>query len=354
MGVQTKIVREAGVFIALAASLFFFLPCSGDPFGVPKLLASGFICFLICLSLGFNGWRDKGGLWTPIILFLSANVLSWFFSVDKDMGLNGAFGQPYFVLPILFQCAVIFACDISFERLCDFSAACLIAEAVFCAANLAGYPSWATMSHRAVGTIGNPVFLAGWLAVAAPLACKSKWKWPGIAAALFLIFATRSRGPLFSAGLSALLFSRWKKYAWLALILIPISSLGPKRQSDFERAGTYKIAVRAGWLHPIFGWGPDTFSIANREIKTASDIVGLQAANDAQQSAHNDLLQFWATLGMVGIIAYCFLLFRIWLVLPKLDSIAAIALLSLFIQAKVNPIPNAGFLWAAAILSCAG
>ncbi len=338
----------------LAASLFVWSPWSMYPFGVAKTAASGVCCLVLCLSFGFGGVR-RSRMWLPVLLFAAVALLSWVFSVDREMGLVGEFGQPFFGLAILAQCLVVFASEVSFTRLCDFTVMCLYAEAWICVLGLAGVPSWALVgaAGRAVGTIGSPVFLGSWVAVAAPLAWGSRYRAVGVAAALFLLWVTGSRGAAVAICAAALAVYR-PRYLWVLVLLLPLVFTKRKAHSDSLRRITWTVAARAGAEHPVLGWGPDTLSIAYREVKRASDLRPNDQANTVNQSAHNDVLQVWATLGGLGLAAYAFFLFRLGRELPAMNPVLVASLLSLFIQAKVNPLANAALLWGAAVLACAG
>lgn len=336
--------------IALLVSLFFFTPWFADNFGVVKLFASGVCCFILVACSGPKIVRPSP-LWTPILLFLAAMVLSWWFSVDREMGLIGGFGQPYYGLSIALQCAIIFAIGVPLTELADWTVAALGSEGFICALNLNGWPVWAVVNHRAVGTIGQPAFLAAWVAVAGPLVWRSRYRWPGVFFTAFLLYATQGRGAALAIVLAAAVVWNWKA-ALVLVLFVPLTFTRAKRQSDVTRAVTWSVAARAGFEHPVLGWGTDAFSIVERASKMSRDAARMDTRNSAAASAHDDVLEVWATMGLVGLLAYGFLLWWIVKNCKGADPVLVVSLLSLFIQAKVNILPNAAMLWAAAVLSC--
>ncbi len=334
----------------LLTSLFAFSPLSAYPFGTPKLMATSVACLILALSFGFNGVR-RSTLWPPILAFGAVMAASWWLSVDREMGVLGAFGQGFCGLTVFIQAVIVFSSSVSLDVLADWTVVALLGEALVCVLHLNGWPSWALMNGRAVGTIGGPAFLGTWVAVAAPLAWASRFRWPGLSAGAFLVIATGSRGAGAAIIAAALIVYR-PRWLLLALLLTPLLFTRSKRLSDSIRVATWRCAARAGLEHPILGWGPDTFSIANREVKNDADVKMLSHANDANVSAHNDVLQVWATMGGLGVLAYCWFLFAVGR--RPMRRVLAMSLLSLFIQAKVNPICGAGIMWGAAVLSCVG
>jgi O-antigen ligase len=254
---------------------------------------------------------------------------------------------------IFVQCLVVFAGRLETAVLADFTVACLAVESVVCAFNLLGYPEWGRMGGRVVGSVGGPVFLGSWLAVSAPLVWASRYRRGGAVLVAFLLWATGARGAAVSIALAsvAVLRPRWLVFA---LLLLPLAFTKGKAHSDNLRRVTWGIAARAGLDHPILGWGPDTFSIADREVKDARDLRPDDDINTANQSAHNDFLEVWVTLGGLGAAAYLFFLARLWPLILEMNPALAVSVVSLFIQAKVNPVANAALLWGAAVLACAG
>ena len=204
-----------------------------------------------------------------------------------------------------------------------------------------------------IGSVGGPVFLGSWVAVAAPLVWGSRYRKRGLVLVAFLLWAAGARGAAVSIVLAsvAVLRPRWLV---LVVLLLPLAFTKGKAHSDRLRWITWDIAARSGFEHPVLGWGPDTFSIANREMKDARDLRPDEANNVANQSAHNDFLEVWVTLGIAGVAAYLFFLARLWPLVLKMDPVLAVSLVSLFIQAKVNPVANAALLWGAAGIACAG
>jgi O-antigen ligase len=108
-------------------------------------------------------------------------------------------------------------------------------------------------------------------------------------------------------------------------------------------------------------WANDAFGM----VKVAVALVGValmwasgrahrtqmdgQRAGELQASAHNDILQFWATTGIVGLAAYLWAWHRALLVAWKAPPVFG-SLVALFVAAKFNPVPPAALYLCAALL----
>ncbi len=143
------------VIAVLFLSLFVFAPALTDNFGTIKLLASGLGCMALVLSLGFDGVR-RSVLWRPILIFFAAILLSWWFSVDREMGILGAYNQPFFGVVIALQCVAVFSARVAVQDLSDWTVVAVLIESAICILDRSGYPKWGLIDGRAVGTIGNP------------------------------------------------------------------------------------------------------------------------------------------------------------------------------------------------------
>ena len=190
-------------------------------------------------------------------------------------------------------------------------------------------------------TLGNPIFLGSYLLLALPLPLyfiphvKRGSKIALIAIViLFLvaIFLTGSRGAWFGLAVSVValwllqpnrVFRRILLAGTLVLILI-LLLVGTVRGVSFQdrltdtsalqmRLYTWKMSLPAVWQKPFLGWGPDHFGNAfpqNAGSESMQVFGGIVYAD----KAHNDLLQVAVTTGLLGLVAYMFLIGRFfWL-----------------------------------------
>lgn len=101
--------------------------------------------------------------------------------------------------------------------------------------------------------------------------------------------------------------------------------------------------------HPWLGWGPDNFIFAFSQHMTPEYIAAVGGSSLGQSSAHNDIAQVAATMGLAGLAAYFWLAWS--LVKASINRPMALALLAAaWIQAQVNPIPTDVIVMFAAVI----
>lgn len=149
-----------------------------------------------------------------------------------------------------------------------------------------------------------------------------------------LFVFSQSRGSWLGMGIGFLVFGlgyiklqklqlNYKKVGWgfagifclaiCALLFYPparnkITSFRPG--SDVNRVEGWKSGFKVFLAHPILGTGPDTFKFAFRQYKTFAYVK--QDPNLTQGHAHGDWIQYLATTGIAGFLAYCYLWFNIF------------------------------------------
>jgi putative inorganic carbon (hco3(-)) transporter len=183
---------------------------------------------------------------------------------------------------------------------------------------------------RIFSTLGNPNFVAAWLAAILPLTIfmpvdpeNSPWglRVFQIAAALFqlgAIFAAGSRAPIlgFVAAGAWLLFSRSPlKLRWIfpllgiCALLILFSPARPLGKTLSGRIYIWRIALGRITQIPLTGFGPGAFSMQFAQWET--DHIGESPKGpDAaffgfQDHAHNDYIEFLVDYGIAGLCAFC-------------------------------------------------
>lgn len=182
---------------------------------------------------------------------------------------------------------------------------------------------------RLFSTLGNPNFVAAWLAVILPLAIfmpvasgNSTYGWRGfqIVAVVFLlgaIFAAGSRAPIlgFVAAAVWLLFCRSRiKLRWMFPVLAVCALLlllSPARSLEKTISGRiyiWRIALSHITQIPLTGYGPGAFSLRFAQWET-DNIRNNPESPDVpffgfQDHAHNDYLEFLVDYGIVGLCAF--------------------------------------------------
>jgi len=377
------------VLSTVAPAVIFALPLA-DAYGLVKVavaLIGVFILWASCSGYGLRRSGFKGrGIDAALAAFVLAFFWAWHFSIDPMVGLLGVYGQPYHSVAGLLPAFLIFYAVHARTRSQDddlaFKCAAAVAgiEGIVCATQLFGWTgSWepyGLIGIRAQGTMGSPVYLAALVAPCLPPAVfmasrRRAWGLPAILGFLALT-ASHSRGAWIAAagGLCAFLVAsgalrlRLRLLGLAAgLLAILVAFSAGKVQSDAGRIETWIVAAQAGAERPLAGWGPDTFSLVNRQLKRASTVVEF-GQGVIQPSAHNSILQAWATMGVPGALALIWLIGAglywkwddaRWLSGWEADDRAAAAfgsLVAVLLISMFNPVPPMAFYIVAAV--CGG
>lgn len=373
--------------LALAGSLLAVSPFHSASYSLPKLAA---LSAGVLLAWAILSWRGAPGRSTPLDrpLLACAVVLLASFGASSDLFLSfiGRY-QMYSLglLPLALLAAFFYAAVRSGQpeeplpllRLC---AAVSIVTGVHAMFQAAGVEPIAYMPHnfpygRAVGTLGNPVYLGACLVALFPLALglaldkDGRDRWLGGAGALGVLaglFACGSRGAFLGAaagavvylGLSGRLRAPSGRRVWVGAIIVVLiagfaASMRLRRfsASDSARLAMWDSALKAAHGALWLGSGPDTFEGLLRRGRT-DDFIRALGPNAGQANAHNDILQALTTTGVSGLAVYLWLAWALAVLAWRsrgdpYRAAAAGALAGLFIQAKVNPVPLPGMVLAA-------
>ena len=363
---------KLGLFLALVLPVAVFALPLSDAYGLIKIVAALAGVAVLWASCAGSRFR-RTGLEAPIAFFVAAFAWSFFFSIDRVVSVIGVTSQPFHGAAALIPALLVFyAVSANSDKWPDGPFVCAGAIAaingVVCASQLLGLwdePFNTVGNGRALGTLGSPVFLAAVVAPCLPpvvwLASKRRvWIVPAILGFLALA-ASHSRGAWVAgaAGLLGLLAASgairlpfWRLAGVGALLLaLAWPQIAPRlSKSDSGRLLTWGVAVRAGADRPLTGWGPDTFALLNRQFKSP-EIVREYGDGIIQASAHNAILQTWATLGLPGVLALLWLIVATWRRLrheSRMDEIcntgrgsapAFGAFVAILVVAAVNPVP---------------
>jgi O-antigen ligase len=155
-----------------------------------------------------------------------------------------------------------------------------------------------------------------------------RWQWlwlPAavVGAALVLTFSTGGWLGALAAALVVVAVSSRRRVAVrlggaAALALVVVSGLAiggvlPERLSPLRQTGGFRLDL---WLsslemvrdHPLLGIGLDNFAYLYQQVYLRAGA----AAEPNLSHPHNWLLQFWLDLGLLGLVAFVWLLLRFW------------------------------------------
>lgn len=206
--------------------------------------------------------------------------------------------------------------------------------------------------YRAASSLGNPVFLGGYLAISLPLALayilskkRSVFKiifFLALILGITALFFTLSRGSWIAAFLAMLLvfclhFYKYKRQIFnlkvikvisvvsLFLVIIIaslcISLLNSPTSESWKnniisitsierRLHTWSIGLQAFKEKPIIGWGLENFKIAfNKYYKPASGSKHMSFRETHADRAHNEYIDMAVTGGITALIIYLLIIF---------------------------------------------
>jgi O-antigen ligase len=369
--------------IFAAAGLLAYSMSFAAAFAIPKLLvfAIGLVPFAAYAASG-QPVNLRRSLFKPALPLFAIMLVSLAFAPELWVGLVGRHNS--FALGFL-GVAIAFAYHVAAASAWDDEAGVtrntrglrLIAAAgavlgVHALAQLAGFDASqsATLAgNRAIASIGSPTDLGLILAMLLPLAVEVSPVYGG-AVALGLA-ATGTRGAWIAAAAGMIVYvlrkqeSRARALAMMGLLaagvaLAVVFNTRPWSQSDRERIEVWKIALDVIRARPVIGHGPDSFDRSFRLHKTPGFVISVHSDRNIQADAHNDVLQVAATLGLAGLAAYALLVFAafrslVWRA-PWLGDASPIhdagmgALVALFVNAKINPVPLEALVVAGVIL----
>ena len=212
-------------------------------------------------------------------------------------------------------------------------------------------PAVPNYNGRIVGTMGNPNFLGGWLAMVLPLAMgemeKLKLKQKSIinflllALSLTAIFLSGSRGAWLAVGIVGVLWLLVRrKFKILVILLVSFSSFllvflhlrgvrvfipWVSRDSIWEnRLIIWQEGIKAAAKQPIFGYGQENFELifpADRRLPV--------------DNAHNLFLEIFLSSGIIGLLIYLAILLEAF---KKVSLAVRLSLLVFLVRAQFNPL----------------
>lgn len=389
-------LMSGGLVLAAFGPLFAAWPGVASPYVLPKLTMLAFAAFVASLGALRSAPESKGGtpdLLRPLAVCLAASALACLFSGDRIVGFLGEYSQRGYGFLTLALCAAAAALaqsagELGARRVLSFGA---VAGAVLAAIGMlqtAGLDpvlnDIGSLAYGRVGSwVGSPIGLGCALAMLLPLQMRlaldgedpgtRRIGWACLALGTLGLVFTWSRGAWLAAAVGAGCYlywterrpglkSRWASIAAAILaagaLLLALRFVRPTGDSDLGRLEVWRTAWNMFAAHPVFGIGPDAFSLMLGRYKTPG-FVRVYGEAGAQAHAHNDFLQVLATMGIVGFGAYVLLLSAAWRRLQNAlrdegtragAAAAGAGLTAAFVVAKFNPLPLDALALAAVLL----
>lgn len=341
-----------------------FLTITNDRFDLVKLviLQVGTIFILACwIAKQFLGGQiaiKRTRLDLFVLIFLAAGVVSTLNSIHPITSIVGNYFRYEGLLSLITYTLLFFLATQTFsdfKMVQSLQNSMIVSTSLISIYGLAQYLGYDFVqskiyweANRSISTLGNPVFLGGYLSLMLPMILSRYFESPnpgqqwlyGISALLTFscIITTFSRGAwvaaiagiigfVVMAGKDVLL-SRKTGYALvvvigiLSLILIinyakvstspkanislieRISSIPKIREGSFgARLLIWQSTLRMILRRPFLGWGLDTLRLVYPSFSTLKE-VKIEGYLKITDNAHNYFLQLAATSGGLGLLAY--------------------------------------------------
>lgn len=364
--------------ICILAPMLFSSSCH-EPWIIPKifLLATAVLLlwgtrFVTC-AVGMSASRTSSRLTKAIAIMLAAFLVTTAGSIDIPTSVFGVYlGQFHGLIQAVLYASLYYAVarseGVSSDNIIALTLfgslwinGWAVCQKIEWLPQLAPYFGWGMQGGRAGSTFGSPIFLGSFIALIMPLAyawqTQNGWRRVlgsvAIVLALAASWAARARGGAVGGFIGMLIYEASRggnvgsAVESLVLGLILVGIFRPVHVgSDIGRFEIWRAALM-GWIHhPLLGNGPDTFALVyNRYVR--DNIITLYGSSDwVQLSAHNDFLQILSTMGLIGLSAYLYFVFRVfgissfrWLKDGNFGSLAiSCALAAVFVQAKVQAV----------------
>ena len=346
-------------------------PWTYDFYNLPKIIFLH-TATLIMLSIWFYEIARDGyfvyrrtSMDLPLFLFALAIIFSTIFSVNPLISIFGQY-RRFEGLPTLLNYIILFYLAFYFikkEKQIKYLAMALVAASllisVYGIAQYFGYEFLGVASlpfgGRIFSSLGNPVFLAAFLAMSVPITivffsyAKNIWLYLFLTGTLLIemvcLFFTYSRGGWlgFLAGMVFLVIFFGKRFlqkrrvfivlVCLSLMAVLMSTffLGSLKEnissSEFSRIAS-SFALKEGTVgtrlsiwgstvkmiadRPILGYGPELFRTIFPQYRSL-DFIRIEGEKTMPDRAHNDFLHMAAGTGLLGLAFYLWTLIAFFL-----------------------------------------
>lgn len=365
MSIWHKLIQHCFYVWAIVVPLIF-LTNTTELFELPKFLLTCFLAILILIFWLLRCFFEKKlifrrtALDKPLIIFLVLGFVSWSLSVDRTMSWWGYYSRwnggllSWLVYSLLYWSAVsnldrkhalyIVNCSLFIAVLVSLwaigestghSFSCLLVTHSF------DVGCWVQkVQERVFASLGQPNWLAAYLLALLPLPLslsllkerdvRVRWLSALGSALMFLaLYLTHSRSGFLALGVGSIVYASFtysKKLLWLLIPIIFVATtytLLLLHSSTLPNSGTESVGIRvrnvwpgaiAAWASSpktmLIGWGPETFSIAYARYRPASHNLTSEWEL-LYNKAHNEYLNTLTTTGLLGLLAYLYLLYTI-------------------------------------------
>jgi len=322
----------------LYLALFFFTPllfctANSELFELPKMYFVYFMTTIILFTHLYNYFSNKvilfkkTSLTIPISIFLFSQILSTFFSIDRHTSIFGYYSRLNGgLLSTISYCLLYFILCIYItpklrKKIIKFILISGSLVAIYGILEHFGIDKnyWVQdVQNRVFSTLGQPNWLAAYLNILIPFSLNSP-----LAILLFicLIYTKSKSGIIACLFILPLCFKKSKitYFNYFVIICLALSFFLIKKPSaptpptlnitastDIRKI-VWQGAIDLYKQYPILGTGVETFAYTYYWTRPASH--NLTSEWDfLYNKAHNEYINFLATTGTIGFVAYMFLL----------------------------------------------
>ncbi len=333
---------------------------SFEPANVGKMVALSIVAFtllFISIPVTKSIWENNKTITIWVLIFVVVCLISIIKSETTfPRGFYGAFGRStglltYLSLSILFLVTLNFSMYESFRKIIYFFYIAAILNIFYCILASFGYDliTWNNIYDRALGTFGNPNFIASFMGIFFGVHLSSfdffknsrkklvSFFVLGVSAVYVVYLSGSLQGyvlivyALILTTFFRLHFSKKMKlvsrfFASISIAIGLISILGVLQKGPLGsilykpsitfRGEYWQAAINMAKDHLLFGVGLDSYGLYYRQYRDASAAVypGLNVVSDA---AHNVILDIFAGSGVFALVAYLGIIFSTLIVSYK-------------------------------------
>jgi len=311
---------------------------------------AGCVIFLVFFIMAFRGKITfRGNLSKQLILFIAILLLSVTQSANISVSLVKISKQiPVFLLYFLLS-------EDDRKKTIDFIAAAVLLVCIyglyqkFCFSFL-GFKN--EFSGRIYSTLGNPNFMSSFLLISFPFFVKwakeKKAGWLTLIPYICLLL-TETAGSILSATvILTMLFLRFKKENIFSFpkILLPVHLLilaagliffnvSSKRSSVIERFFKWRVGFEIVKEKPLLGAGIGGVK-TNFALYQAKVQRNFELKSTSESKIHNDYIQVISETGLLGFLAYLYLIFSAFTLLRKSNFLAFAAFCAFLLDGLTN------------------
>jgi len=336
-----------GILFLLTPLLVF--PATFDNYLVKDFFAVCVIFLIFLLMALRNEITFSGLLSKQLLIFISMLLLSLTQSANTNTAILKLAKQlPLFLLYFLLS-------GVGRKKLLDFIAAAVLLVCAyglyqkFCFLFL-GFEN--AFSGRIYSTLGNPNFMSSFLLISFPFfvnwAKEKKAGWLALAPYICLLF-TETAGSILSATvILIILFLHFKKERFISFpkILLPVHLLillsgvfffdaSSKRGSVIERFFKWKVGFEIVKEKPFLGAGiggvKTNFALYQAKVKRDFELK-----STSESKIHNDYIQIISETGILGFLAYLYLLGSAFILLRKSNFFAFASFCAFLLDGLTN------------------